>query len=544
MALQGGTALLVAVAASSGIPVPTHGQDIEVSAQVTRRALPTAYYDRVRQQSDFFEISRGWRARAFGKQEGAPVAGTLAIVIVPALFADSPTPSAPADEIQRVLFDGPSEPGTLVEFYAAVSGGQLQIEGHTLPWVRTDLTVPEVRGSSFGLGADARTGEWLMQALAAADQATDFGEFDSDGPDGIPNSGDDDGVVDALAIEFLEAAVTCAGGGPTIWAHRSRISNWTELPFTTNDPGANGNPIVADDYIVQAAERCDGRLQRVTTMAHELGHILGLPDLYDRTEGILPEQRSWVVGCWTLMAAGTWGCGEALAEGRWDRPTHIGPWEKNVLGWLPNLRVVGDVQHEEFTLQPVEETGQALLIPLTPSEYLLVEYREQIGFDVNLPAAGVLIYHVDEDRAFRRCRSCKQIYHVALVEADGNGSLIQPEGQGGNRGEAGDVFAATRPVRFTNATFPSTRLNSGAASNVSFYRIAVEDGIARLTISTTTIALDRLVQSFVDGAAELLTAEEETYLDTVGNGNGRYDVGDLRRYLRSHPSVTAGATQP
>ncbi len=52
------------------------------------------------------------------------------------------------------------------------------------------------------------------------------------------------------------------------------------------------------------------------------------------------------------------------------------------------------------------------------------------------------------------------------------------------------------------------------------------------------------MQPFVDGAAELLTAEEEAYLDTVGNGNGRYDVGDLRRYLRSHPSVTADATQP
>ena len=40
-----------------------------------------------------------------------------------------------------------------------------------------------------------------METLEELDDGTiDWGQFDNDGPDGIPNSGDDDGFVDVLAV--------------------------------------------------------------------------------------------------------------------------------------------------------------------------------------------------------------------------------------------------------------------------------------------------------------------------------------------------------
>ncbi len=537
-------AVIAIVALAAAQPGTVAAQDIEVTSRVTGQALPAGYFERLRQRPDFFEIQRGWRAVATRSREtGIPVMGTLPMAVVLALHADSPVPMISADDIQRVLFDGPSETGTLADFYGEISGGLLEISGRVFPWVRTDLTVAEVRGTSFGLGSEARTGDFLVQALASADATTDFGAFDNDGPDGIPNSGDDDGFVDALAVEFLESSITCSGAGPTIWAHRASISYWTNAPFTTDDLRPDGEPIQADDYIVQAAVRCNGIAQRITTVAHEMGHILGLPDLYDQTEGLQGVQRSWVVGCWSSMAAGHWGCGPALAAGRWDRPTHFGPWEKQQLGWLPNLRVVGPVHDQEFTLRPSETSGDVLQVPLTPREYFLVEYRDGSGFDQNLPATGVAIYHVDEDRPFQRCRSCPQIYHVALVEADANRGLILREEAGGNRGEAGDLFARTGPTQFTNATSPSTRLNSGAESPVTFHRIVVEDGVARIRLTTSRISTERLLQPWVATGAPPLTAEELVLLDSIGNGNGEYDVGDLRRYLLGQTSEGASASR-
>jgi M6 family metalloprotease-like protein len=343
---MGHHASLIATARRAGIAVlagvifatvaaPTAAQDIEVTAQVLSRRLPRAYYDRVNRDPSVFELRDGWIAKSAAAAFGNPLTGEFPLLVIPAVFADSPDPTVPTSELQRVLFDGPTDAGTLTEFYEVSSLGVFTVRGVVAPWVRTGLTVAEVRAGSYGLGDDARTGEFLVQALTLADAHVDYARFDNDGPDGVPNSGDDDGVVDALAIEFLEGLITCQGQGPTIWGHGSRIANWTGEPFVSADPGANGEPIRANDYITQAAETCTGRPQTPVVIAHEFGHALGLPDLYDQTDGILPEQRNWVIGCWSIMAAGQWGCGQALAEGRWDRPTHFAPWEKNELGWLP-----------------------------------------------------------------------------------------------------------------------------------------------------------------------------------------------------------------
>ncbi len=508
-------------------------QDIEVTAELMGRRLPEGYYDRIRQQPDFFEVRHGWLARASAAAEArAAVTGELPVVVIQALFSDSQDPAITHDDVSQVLFDGPYENGTITEYYTEVSGGRFTVAGQVLPWVRTSLTMAQTVGSSFGLGGDAQTGTYLLEALQLVDPTVDFAQFDSDGPDGMPNSGDDDGVVDAVAFQFLEVSASC--GGPAIWPHRAGISFWTEgTPYTTDDLGDSGEPIVVDDYVTQSTVNCAAtEIHSPSTFAHELGHVLGLPDLYDRSQGILPEERRWVVGCWSLMAAGTWGCG-TMNVTPWVRPTHMGPWEKSELGWLTTEEIVGAVQGQEFTLQPVQTSGHVLRVPINDTEYFLVEYREKSSFDVDLPVAGVLIYHVDTEIPGNQPNpDGPQIYRVALEEADGNAALARTFLEGGNRGEPGDAFAATQPARFSGSTIPSTRSNAGVASGITFYSIAVEDGVARLTISTILIAADRLLQPFLRTAANGLTTGELEYLDGVGNGNGRYDVGDLRAYLK------------
>jgi len=204
--------------------------------------------------------------------------------------------------------------------------------------------------------------------------------------------------------------------------------------------------------------------------------------------------------------------------------------------------VAGEILDTVYTLGPVESTGEVLRVDLSPTEYLMIEYRDGSGFDTNLPGTGLLVHHIDEKRitGSRRCRGCPRIYRASVLEADDDGSLLTPEGEGGNRGEAGDIFSEAGVHALTSTTEPSSRLNSGAASDVSIRRMEVVDGVARIRISTRTVALETLLEPFFgDGPGP--GTEEREHVDGLGNGDGEYDLGDLALYLREHPSVAARA---
>ena len=537
------TSYTVNLLQSSLAPTEIWTQNAPFTDRAGFRPLPQAYYELVQSQPDAFQLRRGWIQRVANiVQAKQAVTGTLPLVVIPALFADSPEPQFTSSEIQRVLFDGPSDNGTVTEFYDEASGGRFNVRGATLPWVRTSITLDSAVGDSYGLLQNTGTGSYLLEALLLADPGIDFGQYDNDGPDGVPNSGDDDGYVDAVAFEFLEVSASC--GGPGIWPHRWVVGGWSDIDsvFITDDLQHDGvNHVRVDDYIIQSAAQCNGTdIQPAGTIAHELGHVLGLPDLYDNTGGLLPEQRLWVVGCWSLMAAGSWGCGTSNRSA-WVRPTHFGAWEKEQLGWLAEIETIDDAMSIDYTLEPVIGSQNVLKIPLEfgdepdTNEYFLLEYRKKQGFDLDLPSSGVLIYHVDPTVPGNQPGSSVPPWHkVRLEEADGNSSLLRSFPDGGNRGEPGDAWGALGTGRFTHVTEPATKLNSGSYAGVRFYEIALEGDVAHLTISRIPFPLSRLLAQFLVYLGEPLTAEERERFDSAGNDNGRYDVGDFRAYLKPY----------
>ena len=536
-------AMLILATGLVVLPFSDHANPLlisDLSAQIQSRRPPPGLLERLQEAPRSSQALGGWKARTTQAMESdEALTGTMPVAIILALFSDSPEPHVSEAQLQQALFDGPSPYGTVSEFYHETSGGRFSLTGEVFPWVRTSLTQAEVVGSEYGLGDDARTGEYLFEAVAAADSMVDFGQFDNDGPDGIPNSGDDDGIVDAVAFQFIEVGASC--GGPSIWPHRWVLEGWSEdqTPYRTDDLRPDGSFIVVSDYTTQGATDCGGvEIQNASTIAHELGHVLGLPDFYDNSQGREPEHRRWVLGCWSLMAAGSWGCGTENRTG-WVRPTHLGAWEKDALGWLDEVEVAGSLLDATFTLEPVL-TGQRILkIPMdsgtaqNTNEYLLVEYRTKEGFDADLPASGVLIYHVDNQIPGNRpCDSCPQRYRVALVEADGNNSLQLNFQQGGNRGEPGDAWGAFGEGTLSHNTVPSSSLNSGERSGITFHRIALENGLAHITLSSRFLSTQSLLKQFLGTTGTSLTSGEKEHLDSHGNGNGQYDVGDLRAYLR------------
>lgn len=511
-------------------------QDIEVMSQLGGRSLPQAYYERIRNEPDVFQLRDGWQKKlAAARSTDEPVQGTLSLAVVPVLFSDSdtPEPMISSSALQTRLF-GPSASSTVPAYYSEVSHNKLKISGRVTEWTRTTLSRATVIGQSFGLGNDSHVQDWIRQAIANTDPTVDFGQFDNDGADGIPNSGDDDGKVDGVAFVFREIDAACGGNG--IWPHRSRLI--TGGAAVTNDPRPNGQGnILVSDYIVLGARACDGQQPlEVNVFAHETGHVLGLPDFYDSSVGLQRDQRRWVVGCWDIMSAGSWGCGTGPQPST-VVPPHMGAYTKSILGWNSPTEVTNvGLKPQVFTLRPANETGDALSIRLSGTENLFVEYRVKQGYDVSLPASGIVVYHTESNRAFLPCATCPRTYSYALMEADGDSALVRLETAGGNRGAAGDAFGNTRTM-IDDSTIPSTRLNSGASTFVRLSKMIIDaaQGVARVTVSLLPpqITIDKLVAAL--GLTPLAPAEQ-SLLDGAGNGNQRYDVGDFRAFLQIRAS--------
>ena len=89
-------------------------------------------------------------------------------------------------------------PGSLTHFYHEMSRGQLALTGAVLPrWYAARSEAAAYTGGNGDFG------DFVREVLEAVDDDVDLGLYDNDGPDGEPNSGDDDGYVDIVFINII-----------------------------------------------------------------------------------------------------------------------------------------------------------------------------------------------------------------------------------------------------------------------------------------------------------------------------------------------------
>jgi M6 family metalloprotease-like protein len=361
-----------------------------------------------------------WNAAA----QGAALTGVLRVPVIPVHYADVARPFD-ADRLERRLF-GKSAGDTVsyADYWEEVSSGLMRVEGAVAPWVTLAQNGHYyLPASEYGWAQFGRTGELRVEAIKSADATIDFAHFDNDGPDGQPNSGDDDGFVDFVAIVY---ALPCPGvtRAGAIWPHRAAMA-----PLETNDSSANGTRIQIADYVILPAvdpQSCGP--MHIGVLAHETGHALGLPDLYDY------DGSSQGIGAWGLM-----GTGSHTAK---YSPAHLSAWEKEQLGWV---RVNWLRNSTPISAPPIEREPLVFRydVPGT-AEYVLFENRQRIGSDKRLPGHGLLAWRVDPERAeLGAWNSDERRAAVSLIDADGRGDLAR-----GGRADATDPYPGALTRRY------------------------------------------------------------------------------------------------
>ncbi len=324
--------------------------------------LPEPYFEVKARDAGAFLMTRGWIQKAERVrlqrelylnsdlfQPTAPLAaryqvsGDFSFPVLLGEFVNQPGVFQP-DSLAKELFTGPWPTGTLDEYYGEVSYGSLSISGVVADWVTTFQQDFHYEGASNGLVPnDARTGEFIKELLDANDAGIDFSQYDNDGPDGEPNSGDDDGYVDFIVFVHSESGSECDEFSPNILSHSWVYRGWPisgSAPYTTGDACENGGNILIDDYTIQSGLSCDTGIIEIGSFAHHIGHALGLPDLFD------PNGGSSGVGHWDLMGSGYWNTPAS--------PAHLSVWCRKELGWVVPTLATGV---EQTVLIPQIETS-------------------------------------------------------------------------------------------------------------------------------------------------------------------------------------------
>ena len=101
------------------------------------------------------------------------------------------------ENYQAHLFDD-NPNGTMIGYYKQVSYGQLNIIGTVLGSYTAGHTASFYASDNDGVNYyfPQNAEGFVTDIVDQADKDVDFSGLDNDGPDGVPNSGDDDGYVD------------------------------------------------------------------------------------------------------------------------------------------------------------------------------------------------------------------------------------------------------------------------------------------------------------------------------------------------------------
>lgn len=124
------------------------------------------------------------------------------------------------------------------------------------------------------------------------------------------------------------------------------------------------------------------------TVAHEIGHLLGLMDLWTREDAQSWEGKS--AAPFSLMSTGA----------GWTYAPDFYGWEKWLVGWIPDSDVLcidSSTQTGNFTLTGLSRSdGQKIaVIPVSPTNVFVIEMRLKSELDFAIKKPGPLVYEVD-----------------------------------------------------------------------------------------------------------------------------------------------------
>jgi M6 family metalloprotease-like protein/uncharacterized repeat protein (TIGR01451 family) len=445
--------------------------------------------------------------------QGPVGSASIPVLILLVQYNNQPAITTETDWIGR--FFGPTN--SVKDYYQEVSYDQLTLAPATeacgatssdgvTHWMTLGVTHPNSGGPSIA-----------RAALSAADNCINYALFDSNGDGDITSN-------ELIPVVIVAGYENSYGGAvafmPNVWGHQSSVYYKSVSDgVTVVDYGQFG------EWHAASWDPA-GHQATIGLMVHEIGHLIGWPDLYDTLPPGNPDSEG--VGEWSVMASGLWLSARYLG----DTPAHPSAWEKWYQGWLTPLQLQGTNLNQAIPRVEDNKNGSVIQLRDNPNgvdwrygdssgvgEYFLVENRQKIGYDTHLRGCGLLIWHLDEGVTFKNSANGDETHKlVDLEEADGLNDLDHQI----NRGDGGDTYPGeANNITFNTLASPNSRLYDNSPSGISISNIS--PGCADVKSATfTTVASPHLQVTITPVPDPIeVTTTMITYTITLNNkGDG------------------------
>jgi M6 family metalloprotease-like protein len=357
--------------------------------------------------------------------------------------------------------------GSIQKYFHDNSFGQLTIE----TTIFGPVTLSKNRafyGGNNSYGEDTNDRQMILEALKL---------LDADGVDFLPFVCEYTGEIPGVHVIFAGCGEEHSGcRNEAIWSHK-----WY-LPANSYFGAAKFN-------MYSCSPELDGgetstMPTHIGVIAHEIGHTLGLWDMYDAGGGSAKG-----LGPWSVMANGAWNNNGRI-------PPYLNIFERYMLGWAAPI----ELRYNEYiqpTLSPIGESNIGYVFyakdakgNTIPNERFYVEARNSTrtglwdrGIPSNIPAGdtlgGLMVYHMDSTNPN------VWLSNRVNTTTKENFKIVSAKGTGAKNSYNRDPFNQYTLDSLTSNSSPNSKSWAGVSSGVPIVNIK-----KNLTTNDVTFLVD------------------------------------------------------
>lgn len=381
-------------------------------------------------------------------------------------------------------------PGCVADYFKTQSNGMLNMEFDVFgPYKVSSKAQPFENPNADTRNYGRSAMREATDSMIAQNPTWDFSSYDWDG----------NGTVNQVI--YISAGYTGNVDSPVcygyIWPNTASFSTIT----------APGNKKISN-YTVSCEHwpTPSKTLCGLGTVCHEFTHSLGLPDIYPTTS----DAGFSVCDEWDLMDGGN------FSNYGWC-PPNFTPLEKMLLGWLTPVELSEPASIKK--LRPAEEGGNVYLIRHSDSEYLLLENRQQKGWDAAAPGKGLVVYHVNYDKSVwggnsvnnNKTKRRFELVHADNLDFDAWDKIIGGNNPYANSGYMNNRHLSTSPYPYATETGTNDSLTVNSVPAGQWYYPDIEGQTAfDKHITNITMDEDGTVSFDYMGGGTLLSVQGVT----------------------------------